>query len=74
MRIEILQSIAGRGDFVGGFSGIFSLSPGDQVEVENQIAEKWIASGIAKVVEQQTRSAETAMLAKPPAKARKGRR
>lgn len=70
MKIELLKSIAGAGDFVEGSAGHFSLAEGEQAEVEDAIAEKWIASGIAKPADE-TRAAETAMLAKPAGKPRK---
>lgn len=73
MRIEILQPIAGRGGLVAGSADLFSLSPGDQVEVEDETAQKWISSGIAKpTAEVRSAQPETTMLAKPPAKSRKG--
>ena len=63
MKIEILKSIAGSGDFVKGSERQFALDRGMIVEVEDSVATKWIASDIAKPIAFQP---ETAMLETPP--------
>ncbi len=63
MKIEILKSIAGSGNFVKGLDRQFALDRGMIVEVEDSMALKWIASGIAKAIVVET---ETAMLETPP--------
>ena len=77
MKIEIVKPIAGRGDFVAGSAREFALDRGMQVEVKDEMAVKWIASGIAKPVESAPESAmlktpETTMRPRAAAKSRKG--
>ena len=79
MKIEIVKPIAGRGDFVAGFQREFALDRGMQVEVKDEMAVKWLASGIAKPVKTVPESAvlntlEAAVRPRPVAKPRKGAR
>ena len=80
MKLEILQPVAGYGDFVEGFGRLFTLDRGMVVEVEDRQAAKWCASGIAKPVEPVRESArlgpppETATRPKAAPKSRKGER
>lgn len=80
MRVTILQSIVGTGDFVEGQKHVFSLEVGMSAEVEDSVGLKWIRSGIAKREEPETVPTleigtvgppETAVLKRP---LRKGRR
>ena len=80
MKLEILQSVTGYGDFVKGFGRLFTLDRGMVVEVEEGQAVKWCASGIAKPAEPARESArlgpppETARRPKAAPKSRKGER
>ena len=79
--IRILKAIAGRGDFVKGSQHNFALDVGMTVEVEESIASKWIASGIAEPLEtkpaqkrpesEMLETPERAVLPRPPAKGRR---
>ena len=84
MKLEMLSSLVGTGDFVEEQKHVFSLEVGMIAEVEDGIALKWIASGIAREAGREEAAAgptpeigmlappETAVLKRPLA--RKGRR
>lgn len=71
MLVKILKSIGGIGDYVAGSSHIFNLDPDMVVDVRDDIATGWCASGIAapKAVETKMKIPETARLERPPAAA-----
>jgi len=48
MRILILKSVAGMGDYVSGSPRLFSLLAGDLAYVEDSQALRWIEGGIAQ--------------------------
>ncbi|HEV2463552.1 MAG TPA: hypothetical protein VGT04_07095 [Acidobacteriaceae bacterium] len=56
----MLESIAGHAMPHYGITGTFSLAPGDEPELHDELAAKWISSGIAE-------RAETSIAAGVPA-------
>lgn len=66
-RIHILQSISGYGSPDRNPEGRFAFAPGDEVDIENDIATAWTESGIASFIEESLEvsviqnEAETAM-------------
>jgi hypothetical protein len=67
MLVKILKSIGGSGDYVAGSSRIFNLDPGMIVEVRDDVARGWCASGIAspEAVEAPMQVPETTRLERP---------
>jgi hypothetical protein len=49
MIVRMLVSIAGHADPANGLAEDFGFAPGELHELEDGLAEKWIAAGIAEV-------------------------
>lgn len=50
MKVRMLVSIAGLAMPHYGITGTYSLAPGDVLELHDELAEKWIASGHAEAI------------------------
>ena len=66
MKVKLLQSIAGNGDFVQGFQIRFALDAGALAEVEDSVGRRWCAAGIAEPEKAPIREREAAQLKTPP--------
>ena len=65
MKVRMLVSIAGLAMPHYGITGTYSLAPGDVLELHDELAEKWIASGHAEAVPEAV-TAEPELEAKEP--------